>query len=91
MDKDWVTRHSGTIGHSVAWALGVLGTGSPIHSGAWHSVALSHAALKLNNWLWEHVLGSCVHVHALTKLKTCMKQVEFAEALSTFLRSERGV
>ena len=46
MDKDWVTRHSGNIGHSVAmhlvaWALRVLGTGSPRHSVARHSVAKS--------------------------------------------------
>ena len=44
MDTDWVTRNSGTIGHlvarhSVAWALRVLGTGSPRHSVARHSVS----------------------------------------------------
>ena len=46
MDKDWVTRHSGTIGHSVSrhsvtWALRVLGTGSLRQSVARHSVATS--------------------------------------------------
>ena len=46
MAKDWVTRHSGTIGHSVArllvaWALKVLGTVLPRHSVARHSVATS--------------------------------------------------
>ena len=46
MDKDWVTRHSGTIGHSVArhsvdLALGPLGTASYGHWDARHSVALS--------------------------------------------------
>ena len=45
LDKDWVTRHSGTIGNSVArhwvaWALDLLGTGSPRHWVAWHSIAL---------------------------------------------------
>ena len=44
MDKDWVTRRSGTIGHSVArhWvdlALGPLGTGSHGNWGGRHSVA----------------------------------------------------
>ena len=37
LDKDWVTWHSGTIGHSVArhsvaWALKVLGTQGTRHS-----------------------------------------------------------
>ena len=50
MDKDWVTRHSGTIGHSVPrrsvdLALGPLGTGSNGHWGARHSVAPSPHAL----------------------------------------------
>ena len=45
MDKDWVTRHSGTIGHSVArhsvdLALGPLGTGSHVHWGARHTAGL---------------------------------------------------
>ena len=49
MDKDQVTRHSGTIGHSVArhlvaWELRVLGTGSPRHLVARHSVAAPFAA-----------------------------------------------
>ena len=46
LDKDLVTRHSGTIGHSVArhsfyLALGPLGTGSHGHWGARFSVATS--------------------------------------------------
>jgi hypothetical protein len=46
LDKDWVTRHSGTIGHWVArhsfyFALGPLGPGSHGHWGARHSVAPS--------------------------------------------------
>ena len=49
LDKDWVTRNSGTNGHSVArhsvaWALSVLGTGSPRHWVARHSVAMSRKA-----------------------------------------------
>ena len=51
MDKDWVTRHSGTIGHSVAsqsvdLALGPLGTVSHGHWGARHLVAPSKFTRK---------------------------------------------
>jgi hypothetical protein len=49
LDKDWVTKHSGTIRHSVArhsvaWALRVLGTGLPRHLVFRHSVATSLSA-----------------------------------------------
>ena len=51
MDKDWVTRHSGTIGHLVArhsvnLARQPLGTGLHGHWGARHSVAPSCKALS---------------------------------------------
>ena len=38
MDKDWVTRHSGSIGHSVPKALGRHGHSVARHSVAGHSV-----------------------------------------------------
>ena len=51
LDKDWVTRHSGTIGHSVDrlsvdLELGPIGTGSHGHWGARHSVAPSNLKMS---------------------------------------------
>ena len=53
MDKDWVTRHSGTIGHSVTrhsfyLELGPLDTGSHGHWGARHSFAPSKKGFPFN-------------------------------------------
>ena len=60
MDKDWVTRHSGTILHSVSrhsfyFELWPLGTGTHGHWGARHSVLPS---FDKNPLVYEHTVMS---------------------------------